>query len=48
MEIYIKTDNKLKQISSITSLKDFREIVTRVTDLENKVNQMQTLLDQQS
>jgi len=48
MEIYIKEETKLQLLVSTPSLEDFQEIVDKVTELENKVNQIQVLLDQQS
>lgn len=48
MEIYIKDETKLQLLVSTPPLEDFQEIVDKVTELENKVNQIQALLDQQS
>lgn len=48
MEIYLKTENGLRPLGSTPPLEDFEVISNKVTELENKVNQMQTLLDQQS
>ena len=48
MEIYIKTIQGLKHLDSITPLEDFKTISNKVSELENKVNQMQELLNQQN
>ena len=49
MEIYIKEETKLQLlVSTPPPLEYFQEIVDKVTELENKVNQIQALLDQQS
>lgn len=46
MEFYIKKDNKLHSLGSTPPLEKFQEIVEKVIELENKINQMQALLDQ--
>lgn len=48
MEFYIKSENKLKLLGITSSLESFQEIVTKVTELENRVDQIQALLEQQS
>lgn len=48
MKIYLKTENGLRPLGSTTPLEDFEMISNKVTELENKVNQMQALLEQQN
>lgn len=48
MEFYIKLENKLKLIGIISNHESFQEIVTKITELENRVDQMQAFLEQQS
>lgn len=47
MEIYIKTETGLKLLGSTPPLEDFEEILNKVIYLENRINQIQSLLDQQ-
>lgn len=48
MEIYIKTETGLKLLGSTPSLEDFEQISNKVTELEDRINQIQFLLDQQN
>lgn len=48
MEFYIKFENKLRLLGIIPPLENFQEIVTKVTELENRVDQIQALLEQQN
>jgi len=45
MEFYIKKDNKLHSLGSISN-ENFQEIAGKVIELENKLNQIQASLDQ--
>lgn len=46
MEFYIKKDNKLHLMGSIYPIENIQEIVEKVIELENKINQIQTSLTQ--
>ena len=46
MEFYIKKDNKLYSLGATYPIENFREITEKVIELENKLNQIQTSLDQ--
>lgn len=48
MNIYLKTENGLRLLGSTTSLEDFEVVSNKVTELENRINQMQAFLEEQN